>query len=197
VRRYRVWLDRALSLVTVIVGLVAAYLVATERVIPALRGEPEAVDAGGRLAVRLEFEPLAGGPGGWGWGGGRERISVPGEGAALLLVYSSTCPACYANLSAWDRVVRAAEGVASVLSVGLDRDRVAARAYARRHLPSTVAVVPRDWRRLSGALGIGIVPSTALVSRDGVVVFLRQGSLDGAAVDSLVSALEALKAPKS
>jgi hypothetical protein len=192
VRRYRVWLDRALSLVTVIVGLVAAYLVATERVIPALRGEPEAVDAGGRLAVRLEF-----GPGGWGWGRGRERISVPGEGAALLLVYSSTCPACYANLSAWDRVVRAAEGVASVLSVGLDRDRVAARAYARRHLPSTVAVVPRDWRRLSGALGIGIVPSTALVSRDGVVVFLRQGSLDGAAVDSLVSALEALKAPKS
>lgn len=192
-RRYRVWLDRALSLLTVIVGLVAAYLVVTERVIPALRGEPVPVDAGEKLAGRLEFDLLAASPGG-GKGG---RIGVPGEGAALLLVYNSTCPACYANLPAWDRVVRAAEGVASVLSVALDRDRAAARAYARRHLPSTVAVVPRDARRLTGALGIGIVPSTALVGRDGVVVFLRQGSLDRAGVDSLVSALEALKGPKS
>ena len=81
--------------------------------------------------------------------------------------------------------------------MALDRDRPAARAYARRHLPSTVAVVPRDARRLTGVLGIGIVPSTALVGSDGVVLFLRQGSLDRAAVDSLVSALEALKGPKS
>ncbi|MGD2154829.1 MAG: hypothetical protein PVG79_16290, partial [Gemmatimonadales bacterium] len=132
-----------------------------------------------------------------GLGRGRERIVVPGEEAALLLVYSSRCPACYANLSAWEGVVRAAEGVASVLSVALERDRSAARAYARRHLPSTLAVVPRDARRLSGALGIGLVPSTVLVGGDGVVLFLRQGSLDGAAVDTLLSALEALRGPKS
>ncbi len=192
-KRYRVWLDRALSLVTVIVGLVAAYLVATERVIPALRDEAEAVDVGGRLEARLEFDLLASNP----VSRGGDRIRVPGEGAVLLLVYSSTCPACYANLPAWDRAVRAAEGVASVLSVALEGDLAAARAYARRHLPSTVAVIPRDARRLTGALGIGIVPSTALVGQDGTVLFLRQGSLDRVARDSLVSALEALQGPSS
>jgi hypothetical protein len=193
VRRYRVWLDRALSLVTVILGVVAAYLVATERVIPVLRGVPVAVDVGGRLAGRLEFERLAAAPG----SRGGDRIRVPGRGAVLLLVYSSTCPACYANLAAWDRAVRAAEGVASVLSVALEEDLAAARAYARRHLPSTVAVIPRDARRLTGALGIGIVPSTILVGGDGTVSFLRQGSLDRAALDSLVGALEALQGPSS
>lgn len=188
-RRCRVWLDRVLSLVTVIVALVAAYLLATERVIPALRGEPVAVDAGERLPGRLEFERLAAGRG--------ARVWVPGERATLLLAFNSSCPACYANLPAWDRAIRAAEDVASVLSVALDRDRPAARAYARRHLPSTMAVVPRDARRLTGVLGIGIVPSTALVGGDGVLLFFRQGSLDRAAVDSLVSALEALQGPKS
>ncbi len=147
------------------------------------------MDAGEKLSARLEFELLAASPGG--------RIGVPGERASLLLVFNSSCPACYANLPAWDRAVRAAEGVASVLSVALDRDRPAARAYARRHLPSTVGVIPRDARRLTGVLGIGIVPSTALVGRDGVVIFFRQGGLDGAAVDSLVSALGALKGPSS
>ena len=44
VNRYRVWLDRALSLVTVIVVVAAAYFVAVERVIPALRGEPATAD---------------------------------------------------------------------------------------------------------------------------------------------------------
>jgi hypothetical protein len=87
--------------------------------------------------------------------------------------------------------------VASVLSVALEGDLAAARAYARRHLPSTVAVIPRDARRLTGALGIGIVPSTALVGQDGTVLFLRQGSLDRVARDSLVSALEALQGPSS
>ena len=52
-------------------------------------------------------------------------------------------------------------------------------------------------RRLTGALGIGIVPSTALVGGDGTVLYLRQGSLDGVALDSLVSALEALQGPSS
>ncbi len=190
---YRVWLDRGLSVVTVLVGLTAAYLVATERVIPALRGVPAPVDAGEKLAARLEFERLAAGPG----EGGEDRMEVPGEGAVLLLFYSSSCPACYANVAAWDRVVSAAAGNASVLSVALDRDLESARAYARRHLPSTVAVVPRRARRLTGALGIGIVPSTALIDGDGVVMFLRQGSLDRAAVDSLLSALEALAGPTS
>lgn len=190
-RRYRVWLDRALSLLTVILGLAAAYLLATERVIPALRGEAKAVDVGAKLGERLEFERLAAGRASSG------RLGVPGEGAVLLLVYSSSCPACYANLPAWDDAVRAAAGVASVLSVALESDLEAARAYARRHLPSTVAVVPRDARRLTGALGIGIVPSTALVGGDGTVLFMRQGSLDRAAIDSLVNALAVLGGPSS
>ncbi|UCC72839.1 MAG: hypothetical protein JSV86_21215 [Gemmatimonadota bacterium] len=192
VRRYRVWVDRAVSLVTVLVGLVAAYVLVTERLIPALRGEPAPVDVGGRLPSALELERLAERRDG---NGSRERIRVPGERATLLLLFNSTCPACYANLSAWGRVVASAEGVASVLAVAMEVDRGAARGYVRRYLPTTVAVVPKDARELAGVLGVGIVPATALVDPDGVLRYIRQGSLDASAVDSLLSALRALKGP--
>ncbi len=191
-KRYAVWLDRALSLVTVVVGLVAAYVLTTERVIPALRGAPAPVEVGERLPSALEFEALAEGVSPTDGGG---EITVPGGRAALLLLFNSTCPACYANLPAWSRVVSAAEGVASVLAVALEADRRAARGYARRHFPSALAVVPKDVQRLTGTLGVGIVPSTALVGPDGELKSVWQGSLDAAAVDSLVRALEALRGP--
>lgn len=181
--RYRVWLDRALSLVTLAVGVVAAYVLATERVIPALRGEPAVVEVGETLPGAFEFELLE---------RQGDRVAVPGGRATLLLFYNSTCPACYANLPSWQTVIDAVGVEVSVLAVALEGERPAARAYARRHLPGALGVVPEDAREVTGRLGIGIVPSTALVGPSGALRYVRQGSLDRSAVDSLVRALEAL-----
>lgn len=184
----RVWLDRALSLVTAVVVVTALYFLVIERVMPAFRGESVRVVEGGKLPESLEFELL----------GNVERPSesarvlVPGERGALLLVFSSTCPACYANLPAWRQVIAVVGDASTVLAVGLERDRSAARAYAERHLPAALSVVPEDARRFVGTFGVDIVPFTALVDAGGIVQFVQQGSLDSTAVTSLIRSLGAL-----
>lgn len=192
-RRYGVWMDRVLSVVTALVVVTVSYFLVTERVVPALRGEPVRVREGERLVEAIEFEPL-----------GTERdalgakgLRVPGAKPTLLLVFNSACQACYRTLPAWHDLVAAAGGAASVLAVALDPDEQAAGAYARQHLAVAVAVAPEDPRRFAGILGVDIVPSTALLDRDGVLRFMRQGSLDSLAVSSLIRALGALGAPQN
>jgi len=184
----RVWLDRVLSLVTAVVVVTALFFSVTERVLPALRGTPVRVFEGGTLSERLEFESLRNSE----RPGESDQVPVPGEGGALLLVFSSTCPACYANLPAWRQVTAAVGDASTVLAVGLERDRSAARAYAETHLPAAHSVFPKDARRFVGTFGVDIVPFTALVDAGGVVRFVRQGSLDSTAVTSLIRALETL-----
>jgi hypothetical protein len=191
VRDYKVWLDRALSLATVLVAVAALYLLTTERLLPALRSAPVRLGVGGQLAAALEFRTLANGE--VGTGASRE-IAVPGQRPTLLFVFNSTCPACYVNVSAWQKVMDAAGGRATVLAVALERERSAAHAYVQRQLPTAMAVVPKDPREFAGTLGIDIVPFTALVGRDGVLEFVQPGSLDSLAVRSLLRALGALAA---
>ncbi len=187
-RSYRVWLDTVFSLLTALVVVVVGYFVVKERVVPALRGEPVRVLEGERLGEPLVFRPLEGVEN----LRGAARVRLPGGRATLLLVFNSTCQACYRTLPAWQRAVAAGRDNASVLAVALDPDRRAAGGYARRNLPTAVAVTPEDPGRFVGVLGVGIVPFTALLDREGVLLFARQGSLDGSGVDSLIRALGAL-----
>lgn len=187
-RSYRVWSDRVFSAVTALVVVMVGYFIVTERVVPALRGEPVRVHQGERLAEVLDFEPLENGNGPL----GAARIRLPDGRTTLMLVFNSTCQACYRTLSAWQRVVSAIGDDADVLAVALDDDRRAAGIYAQRNLPTALAVAPEDPRRFANMLGVGIVPFTALLNPDAVLVFARQGSLDAPAVDSLIRALGAL-----
>lgn len=186
-------MDRVLSAVTALVVVTVSYFLVTERVVPALRGEPVRVREGERLAEALQFEPL----GSAGGALGLEGIRVPSARPALLLVFNSTCQACYSTLPAWHDLIAAAGDAASVFAVALDPDERAAGAYASQNLAAARAVVPEDPRRFAGILGVDIVPSTALLDRDGVLRFMRQGSLDSLAVSSLIRALGALEAPQN
>ena len=184
-------MDRALSLLTAAVAVTAAYFLATERVIPALRGEPVAAAEGERLTESLVFNRL---------GASRDEereIRVPGAGVPgarpyLLLVFSPACPACYTNLAAWREVMEAVGGSARVLAVALERDASTALAYVSDNLPGAVAVQPLEPRRFGDALGVRIVPFTALIDGEGAVRFMRQGSLDMTAVAAAKRALGAL-----
>ncbi|MGD8867671.1 MAG: hypothetical protein PVI01_08565 [Gemmatimonadales bacterium] len=185
---YRVWFDRLLSVITGLIVVTVAYFVVTERVVPALRGEPVRVWRGERLPEVLEFVSLGGGDD----SRGRPKVRIPNGRATLMLVYNSTCQACYRTLPAWRRAVStAADGVA-VLAVGLDPDRRGAALYARHNLPAAAVVAPDDPVRFAHMLGIDIVPFTAVMDPAGVLVFARQGSLDRQATDSLISALGVL-----
>ncbi len=173
---------------TAIVVVLVGYFVVTERVVPALRGEPIRVHEGERLPEVLEFRPLFQDGG----GSGSSRIRLPEGHATLLLVFNSTCQACYRTLEFWRTAVAATGDRTVVLAVALDDDRRAAGVYAQRNLPTALAVAPEDPARFVGALGISVVPFTALFDADGVLAFARQGSLDASAVDSLIRALGAL-----
>jgi hypothetical protein len=183
-RGRRRWLDRLLNLVAAVAAGLAVYFLATERVIPALRGEPARAVPGEALPAKLALEPLGAASG--------RKIVVPAGAPALLLVFNSSCPACYANLPAWREALAAATGDVRVLAVGLQSDRRAARAYVRHELPGAEPVMPGDARFFVGTLGVEYVPFTVLVDGDGVVRFLRQGRLDPAATTALRGALEAL-----
>lgn len=187
-RGYRLWLDRVFSVVTALVVVAVGYFVVTERVVPALRGEPVRVQEGERLAEVLEFARLGNGGG----SDGEARVRLPDGRAVLLLVFNSTCQACYRTLPAWQRASAAGVDDVAVLAVGLDSDRRAAVAYARRNLPMAVVLAPDDPARFAGIMGVDVVPFTALLDPDGVVLFARQGSLDSLAADSLIRALGAL-----
>lgn len=180
------WFDRLVSVITGLIVVTVAYFVVTERVVPALRGEPVRVWRGERLPEALEFTSLDGG------GRGRATVRIPDGRATLILVFNSTCQACYRTLPAWRRAVAAAADRVAVLAVGLDRDRRGAAVYARHNLPTAAVVTPEDPVRFANMLGIDVVPFTAALDPDGVVVFARQGSLDVQAADSLIRALGAL-----
>lgn len=186
--RYRVWFERALSLVTAVAVAAAVYLLVTERLVPAVRGEPVRVGEGAKLPERLEFEVLQAAS----RAGAAAKVRVPGRRAALLLVFSSTCPACYANLPAWRQAMDAASHRVGLLAVGLQPDRLAAADYARRHLEGALPVTPLDVRQFAGTFGIDFVPFTVLVDSNGVVRFAWQGSMDEKAVSLLTRALGAL-----
>lgn len=183
-RRLKVGFERGLNLLTLTVAILAAYLLATERLIPALRGAPTRTLEGEQLSERLQFRVLSGerndGP----------AQTVPDTGRTLLLVFSSTCPACFENLPAWEQVAGSGRGSVRVLAVALERDRRAASLYVRRHLPTATPVVARDAARFAAALGIEVVPFTALVAADGTVEFARPGRLDPASVRVLIDLLK-------
>jgi len=175
-------------LLTGVVAVTAVYFMATERVIPALRGEPVLLQQGDSLAESLELRALGASQDEEGAGVSR----VPSAQASLLLVFSSTCPACYANLPAWNKLINSASESVSVLAVALERDSAAALSYASDNLPGAVTVIARDPQRFVDVLGLSVVPYTILVDVDGRVAFLRSGRLDSASVVAATRALGAL-----
>lgn len=186
--RQRVWLERTLNISTAAIVAVAAYFLVSERVIPALRGDAAPAVQGEELEGSLEFQPLGEGSVGAGVG----PIAIPGPRPALLLVFSTTCPACYANLPAWRQIVTAAADRASVLAVTLESDRAAVRAYVGEKLPGAIAVRPTEPQRFVDGLGVSVVPFTVLVDAGGTVGYMRRGVLDSLGVATAIRALGVL-----
>lgn len=176
---------------TLLVGamaLVAGFTVVTLTRSSSGRWESNPIMEGQRLGVTLRFQPLDS----TGVQFDAPLIEVPGERQAVLLVFASTCPSCYANLEAWRETLRNTPEAAMPLGVALEGNARAAFEYASRNLPGVTVVVPRDPVRFSAALGIRSVPFTVVVGGDGLVKYARRGALDSPAVRTLVEVLTGL-----
>ena len=183
-RRFDVLLGNVLNLATGVVVVLTVYFLFTERLLPSLRSEPVRVPEGGALTDSFSFRPLAEPK-----GKTKAYRYIPDARPVLLLFYDSTCPACYANLSAWRSALEAADEGTMVLAVALEEDRGAAEAYARRQLPGAFPVQAIEPRELLATLGVEIVPHTVLVGIDGTLRFVRPGRLDEQALEVLIRAL--------
>jgi hypothetical protein len=184
----RSWVEKMSSLASAAALCVALFLVARARVTPISRAEPDLIGEGERISADLVLQPLTASA----EPGVAAEIRVPSARPTLLLVFSSTCPSCYANLPAWRQVIEASRGVVRVIAVGMEPDRTSARDYAQRHLADAEPTAPSDPRAFAEALGVNVVPLTALIDSDGTVRSVKRGSLDSAALSSIIGVLGAL-----
>lgn len=119
------------------------------------------------------------------------RIGEPQPGTAqLLFFFTTTCPYCKASLPAWNRIVRATEGIHDVAAYGVALDSLhLTREYVRERAMTRPIVVLND-RRSTSLYRVRRVPLLLLVGEGGRVRFSRIGTLeDPAAVDSVLDAM--------
>lgn len=166
------WLDAAAAVL--LVGAVA--LVAHDRLLPALREKP-AAEEGDRVPRDVEVTALASG----------DEMNLRETGAAVLLVFQSTCPACGHNLPAWRRLLARRPAGLRALAVGLEPPS-SALAYVRRELPGALAVRPRDPGDFARAFGLSTVPTTLLLDGKGRLRWRRDGVLADADLESFLTA---------
>jgi hypothetical protein len=182
------WVEKMSSLASATALCVALFLVARARVAPISRPEPDLISEGERVSADLVLQPLMASA----ESEDAVEIRVPGARPTLLLVFSSTCPACYANLPAWRQVIEAGREAVRVIAVAMEPDRTAARDYAQHHLADAEPTAPRDARTFAEVLGVNVVPVTALIDSDGTLRSIKRGSLDSASLSSIIGVLGAL-----
>ena len=120
---------------------------------------------------------------------GANRATPEGwDSVNVVFAFSSTCPACEANAPRWLELARPLSGRVSLLAVG-NEPRVTMDAWIERHgLPLPNAVVPQtpvSW-------GVGAVPTTMVVDRQGVVVAAIVGVLDAHEVELVQQVVDSL-----
>lgn len=98
------------------------------------------------------------------------------EKESLLLVFTTTCPACSDNQPAWRAVYEANKDRYRVLGIGLDDAQKTAAYRKQQDLPFPV-VLPTDYDQFAVEYGITQVPFTIHVDRRGKVVDSWVGAL--------------------
>lgn len=156
--------------------VLALALVVHDRVLPELRRLAE-VEIGEPIPSEIDYRLLASG----------EAIPAS-SGPALHLVFQSTCPACRQNLPRWQEILAARPDVRAY-GVGLESPSGALR-YARRHLPTALAVRPMEESSYIRTLRIQAVPTTLVTDDRGRLVLRTVGILGPADVEAILGHLD-------
>jgi thiol-disulfide isomerase/thioredoxin len=186
------WTRRRSIVTGVVVGLavgaLAAVLIGTtggtakpdaELTAPGPSADPgigTAVDVSGTHLPDLSFDLLA---------GGTARLADYRGTPLVVNVWASWCPPCQQEMPAFEQVHQALGD--RVRIVGLDRadGRDAAAAFAaKRNITYPLLFDPED--TFAPVVGIAVMPTTLLVSADGVVVKTHAGTLDATELTKLI-----------
>lgn len=95
---------------------------------------------------------------------------------SVVLVFTTTCPACQQNLEPWRDLHRRFGDRYRFVAVGLDSPEATRRFAEQNDLPFQV-VTPADRSGFQRAYGITSVPQTLVVGRDGRVKDVQPGVL--------------------
>ncbi len=110
---------------------------------------------------------------------GEEKAIAFGEGETktVLLVFSSTCPACEDTLPAWTTLVRDVPSARGVRVVGIQTDRLEANAAAPAAMTAAYPFPVYGYRRKSPdpLAKVPFIPAAIVVDSKGVVVDARFG----------------------
>lgn len=163
-------LDGWLNAATALLLVVAAGLLARDRLLPAWRAG-QVVEVGESAPEDLALVSLASG----------DTLRLGALRPSLLMFFQSTCPACTRNLPAWRRLTEERPPGVRTVAVGLE-PAAPALAYVREEMPRALGTRPLDSGRATRVLGVEAVPTTLLLAADGRVIWRRSGVLDDAAV---------------
>ncbi len=149
---------------TVIALLVAAGLVARDRVMPALR-DRRIVDPGEQIPTGLLLRDISTG----------DTVNLGSLSPAAVLVFLTTCPACERSTPAWREALgRAPDSRLIAVSIGDGQD---AAAWTARELQGVTTLQPLDTAEFLTALRIHVVPTVFTVGVHGRMLDRREGVL--------------------
>lgn len=102
----------------------------------------------------------------------------------MLLVFTTTCPVCQDNQSAWVNLHERLKDRYEVVGVSLS-DRSETSAYVERNSLPFRVVIPVDRPSFAQKLGVSAVPLTLHLGKDGDLKSAWLGLLDDRIVDKL------------
>lgn len=85
---------------------------------------------------------------------------------SLLLVFTTTCPACQENQKAWRSLYGQLEERVDIVGISLS-DPDSTKAYLKTHELPFPVVMPADSKTFTSAFEISAVPTTIRIGRDG------------------------------
>jgi len=101
--------------------------------------------------------------------GGDETVDFSqGERDRLLLVFTTTCPACRDNQDAWKTLHEDLRDTVEVLGISLSEEEET-RDYKVAHDLAFPIALPADQDRFSQAYAISVIPTTIRIGPDGKV----------------------------
>ncbi len=103
---------------------------------------------------------------------------------SVVLVFTTTCPACKGNLASWRDLYEHHGDRYRFVAVGLDEPEATRQYAAQNELPFPV-VIPADRPSFQQAYSISSVPQTLVVGADGRVKSVRPGILPAGYAENL------------
>ena len=119
------------------------------------------------------------------------RPAEPGTPATILVVLTTTCPFCRANVPIWNAIHRSLVDQVRFIALSLD-DRERTQRFAESSRAEFSMLVVEDARSFAADLGLHAVPQTLALDAEGVIRQVWGGGLSEDHVASILRSMEEL-----